>query len=380
MRGTATRGRPASAVRVCHVLHTLGPGGAQDLLVGLADAAPTAGLTVQVLSLTPTTGQVLADRLAAAGVSVASLELAGRWDPRGLARTRRVLAGWAPDVVHTHGKHADIAAGYAARRLGVPQVSTLHLIEEVEGRGRRIKQLAAAAVRDSSAARIVAVSGAQRDWYLRTFRPDPARVVTVHNGVPRPPVLPAEELGRVRAELGVVGSGLLATMVGLMRWDRGHRELISAAPHIPPDVTLALVGDGPQRPALEGFARRHGGGARIVFVGYRRDVPRLLAASDLVVHPSLADALPTALIHGMAAGRPVVGTRVGGIPELVLPDAGVLVPPGDENALAEAVTDLARDPARRRSLGCAARRRFDEAFEATGWARRLRALYEEVLR
>jgi glycosyltransferase involved in cell wall biosynthesis len=116
-----------------------------------------------------------------------------------------------------------------------------------------------------------------------------------------------------------------------------------------------------------------------VFAGFRDDVAGLLAAADLVVHPSHADALPTALIHALAAGVPAVATRVGGIPEIVGDGAGVLVPPAEPAALAAAVRALTGDPGRRQEMGEAARERFADQFEGTAWARRLAALYAEVL-
>jgi glycosyltransferase involved in cell wall biosynthesis len=114
------------------------------------------------------------------------------------------------------------------------------------------------------------------------------------------------------------------------------------------------------------------------FLGYRDDVPALLAAADLVLHTSLADALPTTVIQALAVGVPVVATRVGGIPDIVGTDAGVLVEP-DAAAVAAAVTGLLADDAARARMGAAGRRRFLESFEAVGWAGRLRDLYTEVL-
>jgi glycosyltransferase involved in cell wall biosynthesis len=116
----------------------------------------------------------------------------------------------------------------------------------------------------------------------------------------------------------------------------------------------------------------------VTFLGYRDDVPALLAAADLVLHTSLADALPTTVMQALAVGVPVVATRVGGIPDIVGDEAGILVPP-DPEPIAAAITQVLADPEARRRMGSAGRRRFLERFEATGWARRLSALYDEVL-
>jgi glycosyltransferase involved in cell wall biosynthesis len=113
-------------------------------------------------------------------------------------------------------------------------------------------------------------------------------------------------------------------------------------------------------------------------LGYRDDVPRLLESVDLMIHPTHADALPTALIHALSRGVPIVATDVGGIPEIVDEEVGMLVPAGDPARLATAIQGLTEDPARRAALGRAARKRFEEGFEARMWARRLGAIYRET--
>ena len=111
---------------------------------------------------------------------------------------------------------------------------------------------------------------------------------------------------------------------------------------------FVLAGSGPEEEAVR---RRAADLDRVVFSRFREDVGDLLAACDLVVHPSHADALPTALIHGQAAGLPAVATEVGGIPEIVTPGTGILVGPGRPEDLAGAIGDLAGDAAARRA-GC----------------------------
>jgi glycosyltransferase involved in cell wall biosynthesis len=168
-------------------------------------------------------------------------------------------------------------------------------------------------------------------------------------------------------------------MVGIMRAGKGHAELIESARRIPDAarVHLLFVGDGPLRQRL--VAAAAGLRCPVTFTGYRTDVPDLLAASDLVAHPARADALPTALIEALAAGRPVVAAAVGGIPEIVTPEAGRLVPPGDVVGLAAEIVRLAADGEARRRLGAGGRARFEREFEAGTWTRKLRRCYDDVL-
>jgi glycosyltransferase involved in cell wall biosynthesis len=367
-------------VRVCHLIHELGPGGAEHVLVDLARVAPAAGIEMRVLSLMPLGEHRYPRRLAELGVRVDSLDLPSRWDPRGLRRAVRLLRADPPDLLHSHLKHADLVAAYAAPRLGIPMVSTLHLVEDEVGRVGRLKRGLGAWARRRRAARTIAVSDALRHWYLGAFPAGAAGVVTIPNGVPAPEPVPAERRSQLRAEFGLAEGTLLAATVAIFREGKGHDDLLDAAgllEGVP--VRFVLAGSGPEESRLRARVEAAGLAGRVVFAGFREDVAGLLAAADLVVHPSHADALPTALIHALAAGVPAVATRVGGIPEIVGDDAGVLVPPADPAALAAAVRALAGDPQRRREMGEAARARFAERFEGTAWARRLAALYAEVL-
>lgn len=367
-------------LRVCHVVHTLAPGGAQELLAHLAHAAPGAAMDMTVLSLTPTTEQVVAQDLRRLGIVVHELAAMHRADPRALPRATEALRKLTPDLVHTHGKRADVVGAYAARRLGLPQISTLHLIEESRHGGADLLVRATRCIRSAAAARVVVVSEAQRRWYASTLDDaSAARVVTVHNGVPHAPVILPDERRRIRSDLGVGDDGLLVLSLGLMRPDRGHTYLVDAAARLGPDVTVVIAGDGELRGALEAQARRSRTG-RVVFPGFRRDVPALLAASDVVAHPSTTDALPTALLHTLACGRPAVATDVGGIPEIVSRDVGMLVPPRDGPALAAALDQLLTHPVRRSEMARAAVRRHHQHFSADGWVNRLRRVYDDVLR
>ncbi len=144
-------------------------------------------------------------------------------------------------------------------------------------------------------------------------------------------------------------------------------------------MTVALAGDGPLRGELESrVAADPALASRVRFLGYRDDVPVLLGATDLVLHTSLADALPTTLIHALAVGVPAVATDVGGIPDIVTASTGLIAAP-EPAAVASAVEKLASDAALRSRLGAAGREVFLERFEARGWVGRLRGVYDRAL-
>lgn len=368
-------------MRVCHVIHSLGPGGAEGLLVDLAAAAPGAGLELSVVAITRADDRRYVSALRALGVEVVQLDLASRWDPRALWAGLRAVRSLRPQVVHTHLKHADLVGGFAAARLGLPHVSTLHLIEaEVSGVARAKRWIAGQARR--TAHRVVAVSDAQRTWYIASFPGRAERVVTIRNGVTRPDTLPVDEAASLRRAWGVDESSCLAVFVAIMRPGKGHADLLAAVAGLGGNcpLHLALIGDGELRGDLERRVRAEPRLVdRVTFTGFRDDVPQVIQVADLVVHPSHADALPTTLIQALAGGRPVLATDVGGIPEILTGTGGVLVRPADVEGLRQSLDRLARDPAARRSAAAGTRERFDGEFDATRWAERLHTLYAETV-
>jgi glycosyltransferase involved in cell wall biosynthesis len=160
---------------------------------------------------------------------------------------------------------------------------------------------------------------------------------------------------------------------------KGHTYLVSAAAATP-GATFVFAGDGPLRGSLEAQAAELGVADRCLFLGERTDMPDLLAASDLVVLPSLYEGLPVSVLEAMAAERPVVATAIGGTDEaIVSEESGLLVPPRDPAALAVAIGRLQGDPALARRLASAGRARVEREFSADRTAREVMRIYDEVL-
>jgi glycosyltransferase involved in cell wall biosynthesis len=296
------------------------------------------------------------------------------------ARVREHVAANAPDVLHTHLANADVLGGLAGRALGVPVVSTVHVMRAESGLRDRVRTALANRVRRRTASRVVAVSDAARAWLADAGWSRPERLLTVHNGVAaerRPGA------GRaVRRELGLGEEDVVVTMLTVLRPGKGHDVAIAAAAELVerhPRLRLLLVGDGPARAEVEALAAPLGD--RAVLAGHRDDVMAVLDATDVLVHPSSIDAFPTALLEAMAAAVPVVSTRVGGIPEIVDERrTGTLVDaPPEPAAVAAALEPYVDDRAARARAGAEARERFEEHFTAARWAERLRVVYSSTL-
>jgi glycosyltransferase involved in cell wall biosynthesis len=371
-----------SDLTVAHVIHSLGAGGAETVLVELAKAAPSAGIRLIVIGLSDARcGDRIDNRVVVQlrehGVTVHEMH-AARYDPTTGFRLANILRDESVDVVHTHLKHADVVGGLAARLIGVPSVSTLHIIDIPKSFLHRLRFRAAVFARQSLSNGVIAVSRSQRDWYNEHTGGHP-EVTLIPNGIGEP--LPTRDPKLVRAELGVPPGALLAMCVGLMRPEKGHAELVDAIRLVAPEtqIVFAFAGDGPLfdslRLAVESDAVLR---ERVLLLGFRSDIDDLVSACDFIVHPSLEDALPTALISALACGRPIVATNVGGIPDIVGPGCGTLVDPRPSSVSA-AISDMAETlrskPVAAQAIRVAARERYENRFAAEMWVRKLRNVY-----
>ena len=368
-------------IRVHALIDSLGIGGAEMVLAEFAAVAPLGDIELSVGYLKDVgEGDRTAMRLRAAGVEPRPAGMPRHLGPAAFFAVRRQLAEVRPELVHTHLGYADLLGGPAARSLGIPTVCTLHS-HAWEGDFReRVKLRAMRLTRRVTAARVIAVSESARAAYLAAGADRPERVVVVRNGIAG---TPEPEAGRaLRAELGIGEAELVVAMVSWLRPEKAHDVALAAVAELLtsiPQLRLLVVGDGPMRAAVDQAASALGD--RVLATGYRADVMAVLAAADVLLHPSREDALPTTIIDAMAASTPVVATRVGGIPELIDDGvSGILVPaPPVASDVAAALGELLRDPDRRRRLAAAARERFEQEFTADRWAARMGELYRSVL-
>jgi glycosyltransferase involved in cell wall biosynthesis len=173
----------------------------------------------------------------------------------------------------------------------------------------------------------------------------------------------------------------LIVAVGRLKAPKDFPTLIRALSGLRPDSFEAvIVGEGPDRPRLEEEIEALGLSGRVRLAGERRDVPELLAAADVFVLPSASEGLPVSVLEAMAAGLPVIASRVGGVPEQVSDgETGLLVEPGDPNELTAALDRLIADPSLRRRLGAAGRARAEQAFDLDPFRRAHVELYSREL-
>jgi len=358
-------------VRVGLAIETDSPGGAETMLLELARELQVAGH--DVVGFGPTGGEGwLTARLAELGIERELIEFNG---PFGLGSVRRIasrLRSREVHVLHSHDFTMAVCGALGARAAGRPHVITMHGGTYYASSSRRRLALRVAM---GLSRHTVAVSHAFRETLCGTLGVRSSSIDVIHNGLAE---RPGSALG-LRAELGLEPEDALVLAVGNLLPVKGHAVLLrafAALQSIEKHSVLAIAGRGPQEKALRDLARDLGLDGRLRLLGYRSDVFDLLSAADVFVMPSLSEGLPMALIEAMLAGRAIIASNVGGIPELLSdPSLGVLVESGNADVLAEELRRVLCDPALRRRLGEAAKTRATEHFTASAMARRYLTLY-----
>jgi glycosyltransferase involved in cell wall biosynthesis len=239
------------------------------------------------------------------------------------------------------------------------------------------------AIARRSADLIVANSRAVADDVIRREGVDPARIRIIRNGVVVPP--PPDETRRraARAALGVGADGPVVGCVGTFKRGKGQDQVVAVMAALArrrPDAWLVLVGDGPERTAVE-LQAREAGLERVRFLGLVPDARTLYDGFDVVVSASDAEGLPNVLLEAAAAGRPIVATAAGGTSEIVVDgETGLLVPVGDVAGLGRALGRLVDDRALADRLGGAAREHVARTFGLERFVAETAALYREMAR
>ena len=201
------------------------------------------------------------------------------------------------------------------------------------------------------------------------------RVRVIRNAIPLPP---GEETGDSARPPSASARPIVLTVARLDP-QKNLSDLIRAAAQVP-EARFLVAGEGPMRSALESEIRAHALDGRVELLGFRSDVAELLRACDLFVLPSLFEGLPLSVLEAMAAGKPVIASRVGGTDEAVVHgETGILVPPSDPAALARAIRELLADPATAQAYGARGRARVAREFSVDAMVERVSALYDELL-
>ena len=355
---------------VLHSESSTGWGGQENRT--LNEARQMARLGVRVLLLTRP-GAELGKRAAAEGFPVHEAAMRSNADLATIVGVARLIQREQVDIVNTHSGRDSFLVG-AAGRLAPRRpriVRTRHLALPITTTiGYSLLPH-----------HVVTVSRHVRAMLVERGVPD-ARISAIPTGV---------DLSRfdgaagaaLREELGIAAGRPVIGTVAILRKKKGHAFLLEAIPQVLAEFPAALflfAGDGPQRANIERRVGELGLGDNVRLLGLRRDLPNVLAGIDLFVLPTLQEALGTSFIEAMAMGRPVVGSAVDGVPEVVRHGVnGLLVPPAEPAALAAAIIDLLRDPQRCAALGEAGRRIARDEYSVEVMGEAMLALYRRLM-
>lgn len=340
-----------------------------------------------VCALQSKDGNPMAAELRALGIPVECLEIKHLRDGNGLPRLIRYLKEMEANLVHTQLEFANILGNVSAKFLHLPSVCTIHIMPSLDVKAKsKLHQRLEWFVLKHFCDRVIAVAEEAREYHLRISGASSDQVVTIYNGIDLSGFTNLDrELDRkdVRAELGIPADANVLTTVAVLRPPKGIQYMIRALSKVlasHPNTYYLVVGDGTHREVLIEEATQSGVVDRVVFAGMRRDVPRLLAASDIFVLPTLTEALPTVLVEAMAARLPIVASRVGGIPEMIVDGQnGCLVGPQDLDGLADACIHLLSNPQKRAAMAGKGWSIVQQKFNIERQVDRLEELYREQL-
>ncbi len=353
-------------MKILFVAPSLAYGGTARQLALLAAGLPRRLHDVRVFVLGP--GSAWGDQLRSAGIPVATGGWTRLFDPRPLARLRALVQEFRPELIHAWGARAVQATALVAGR--VPVVVSRPLPDRPGARPPPLDRWLLGRAR----AVIARGEGEQRRLERQGLAAGRIRLI--------PPAVPdaVGAAGGLRRSLGLSADDRLVACVGPVEQSKGFRDAVWAFDILQflfDDLHLIMIGDGPYREELRRFARAIGVPPRIHWVNPPPDVPGLLADFDVVWVPSRAGGGSNVVLEAMAAGRPVVATPTGDLAAIVADgQTGYIVAAGDKVALARRTRRLLDDPALRRRLGDAGRRRARERFRVADLVRRHAEVYE----
>jgi glycosyltransferase involved in cell wall biosynthesis len=367
-----------------HLVLTPFRGGAEEHVLSLLTALRNYGFTPFIAAPGPLL-ETMAPELAEFRVNSLTIDMASPLHGiRLVAQLAAMLRRERIDLVHCHSVIGSLCALPAVRIFGKQSI-----VETCHGRefwreGKRIKGnfwLDRQASRFVD--RVIAVSHATARYLRESKRIPGSKIVVIRNGRDLASLLPPkpEASAKARADLGL-NNERTVLLLGRLAQEKGHASLLDALTILgsrQPSLIALFAGTGPLEAELKARCKAAGLSYQVRFLGYRTDLPRLLAAADLVVLPSISEGLPLAAVEAHAAARPIVATETGGIPEVVVNgQTGLLVPPNDSAALAEAMHRVLSDPVLALRLGTNGRRFVEQHFDVRVQIERTMALYREL--
>jgi len=368
-----------SPINILHIVEDLKVGGLEKVLASIVQSLDKSKYDVQVWCLAR--GGDIAQTLIAKGTAVRILDMDSYYNPLQIVALARLMNKERFLVIHTHGYFASTFGRFAAILARIPVVIT-HVHSTYYDYGKR--NLLVEKFLSYFTDMIICISQAVETFVTVNEGISKKKTCLIYNAV----ILPAHvdddhHKQEMRNSLGIDAEAIVITVVASLTANKGHRILMEAFAQVfrtYPAVRLVIVGGGPLRIQLESDSRRLLIDKAVIFTGIRNDVFPLLQTSDIFVLPSQhREGLGIALIEAMAMNLPVIGTMVGGIPEVIMDgENGFLIPPGGSEQLASALKKLVEDPILRVRMGRRGRQLYEEKFTLARMMQQIEALYDDL--
>jgi glycosyltransferase involved in cell wall biosynthesis len=340
---------PEKPLRILQVITPSRIGGAERSTTSLCEHLVQAGHEVIVACKR---GHPLIEVMREVGLDVRGVSLSGKGNLAAPFLLARLARDERVDLINTQLSTAALWGSVAGRLAGIPTVATVRALNTKTAY--------------TLANRIIAVSSAVKVHLMAQGMPA-ERIDVVYNGIDPSRYRLTLTRQEARGQLKLDEESVVFAVIGHLSTKKGHAVFLNAAAWIAErsaDHHYLFAGEGSERDKLERQAHHLLLADRVTFTGFRPDIMPIYAAADVIVSPSIAgEGLPRALLEAGLLGRPVIGTRLSGTPEIVEEGVtGLIVPPGNVAALAEALHCLAIDPARRQRMGIAAMERVSRRF------------------
>jgi glycosyltransferase involved in cell wall biosynthesis len=314
------------------------------------------------------------------GIPLALFREKYRYDPRPILQAMRVVKTHNISILQSHGYKSGAVAWILKRLTGLPWVAFVHGYTAEDRRIAIYNSLDRWLIKGAD--RVIGVSEATKRLLQRAGLPE-SRLRVVHNGIDLQRRGAGTEGAQLRRLWQNEADSLLIGVIGRLSPEKGQAVFLDAlriTVQAFPRIKAVLIGEGPERPALEGSVKAAGLEKYVRFAGYQTDMSSAYEALDVVVIPSLSEGLPNVLLEAFLHGKAVIATKVGGIPEVMQDGLSkFLVPAGDATAMAEAIVQVLRDPLLRTELGEAGARRVRDAFSSSQRTKRIIDLYNQLL-
>lgn len=295
-------------------------------------------------------------------------------------RMYKLIRKQRPTILHTWMFHANIPGRLLGRIAGVPIIISSERVMEMESPWRlRVNRETARYVD-----RICCVSENVAKYVKNVIKIKESKISVIQNGIAIDHFSRASNIVDIRDELDLAEEAPIVAVLGRLHRVKGHKYLIEAWAKLQSShksIQLLIIGSGEERQNLEDQSASLGIQSSVKFIGYRPDASYLLPSIDIAVLPSISEGMPNAALEAMLAGKPMVATRVGGTPEVVLDGrTGILVPPKDPDALARAIDQLLSNPYMAEEMGAAGRQRVKDHFDLKQTVLQTEELYENLLK